>query len=101
MLILKVYTDQERLKKDLRSLAMDNDKWVVNYHDFDNLYGAYGDVELGNGIRFQFRLIKNLTDAHKQISGFRYPFVEYHSDGVPQDVKDFILSRIRDPRDYN
>lgn len=101
MQILKVYTDPIKLKKHLYSLALENDKWVVNFHDFTDHHPTYGEVELGNGIRFQFRLLRTLTDAHRQISGFRFPFVEYHSDDVPQEVKDFILSRIRDPRDYS
>lgn len=101
MQILKVYTDPVKLKEHLYSIAIENDKWVVNFHDFTDHDPAYGEVELGNGIRFQFRLLRTLSDAHQQISGFRFPFVEYHSDDVPQDVKEFILSRIRDPRDYS
>lgn len=101
MLILKVYTDISKLREHLYSIGTANEHYVTAFHDCLDYKRPYADVVLANGIKFQFRLLRTLSDAHEQIAGCRYPFVEYHSDDVPQDVKDFILSRLGDPKDYS
>lgn len=97
MLILKVYTDSTEMRKAAVKMGTDMDNWVCNYHDMGY---PFVDIELVNGIRFEFRTINNLEEAMYYTAAPCYTFVEYHSDIVSQDVKNFILSRIRDPRDY-
>lgn len=95
MRILKVYTNHEMLDKAVQEIGTDNDKWVVNYN------ADKKHIELANGVIFHFKNIKTLADAHYQISGCIYSFVEFHSDEITQQAKEFIWSRVRDPKDYS
>lgn len=103
MIILKVYTDYLKADADLYSFGNMNYKNIVKFHDKLQHGQGYADVELANGVKVDFRVFSNLEDAHKQISGKVYTFVEYHSDFITlsSDIRQFIQSRIRDPRDYS
>lgn len=95
MRILKVYTDNISLHKAVQGIGIDNDKWVVNYNKDEK------HIELANGVIFHFKNIKTLSDAHYQISESVYSFVEFHSDEITQQAKEFIWSRVRDPKGYS
>ena len=103
MLILKVYTDYLKADNDLYSFGNMNYKHTVKFHDMLRHKDGWADIELANGVRAEFRVITSLEDAHRQIAGKIYSFVEYHADFVslPADIRQFIQSRIRDPRDYS
>lgn len=95
MRILKVFTDDTSLNKAVQGIGTDNDFWVVNYNDHEK------HIELANGVVFHFKNIKTLSDAQHQISGCKYSFVEFHSDEITQEAKEFIWSRVRDSKDYS
>lgn len=95
MRILKVYTDDLVMHRAVQGIGTDNDKWVVNYNKHEQ------HLELANGVVFHFKNIKTLADAQYQISGCIYSFVEFHSEEITQEAKEFIWSRVRDPMDYS
>ena len=103
MQILKVYTDALKADNDLYSFGNMNYKHVVAFQDMIEHKEGYAKIELANGVKIEFRIITSLEDAHKQISGNVYTFVEYHADFVSlsSDIRQFIQSRIRDPKDYS
>lgn len=103
MKILKVYTDYLKAEIDLHSFGNMNYKETVNSLDMLKHRDGFADIELSNGVEVEFRVINNLEDAHTQIAGKIYSFVEYHADFVSlsEDIRQFIQSRIRDPKDYS
>ena len=100
MKILKVYSDLATMVKAASKIGTDMGKWVCNYHDVEGVDGRILDIELLNGVRFQFRVITSLQQAMNYTSGCVYPFVEFTSEFISDDAKNFIMGRIRDPRDY-
>lgn len=101
MKILKVYSDPDVMKMAAVKIGTDMDKWVCNYHDIQGVDERILDIELLNGVVFHFRVITDLHQAMNYTSGCVYPFVEFTSEFISDDARNFIMSRIRDPRDYS
>lgn len=95
MRILKVFSEGESLKKEMQMFYKDNFILVARCSDTDNI------IELVNGIKVDYRMINTLQDAMWQVAGCVYTFVEFRSDQTSAEAREFIQSRIRDPREYS